>query len=160
MNPEHCKTDFAVHVVNELVRFSFARPFAPARAATSPRSMTKSAASSRATGLTCYPSFRRKKNEAAMARKPEPRQPTTLTIYKVAAKQTRLGEVEAADEREAVEKGRGGIQAARKQANRCQAPLMGSPFGARCAALAGRPLVRRNTSLSIVQRHSLRVRLL
>jgi hypothetical protein len=39
-----------------------------------------------------------------MARKPEPRQPTTLTIYKVAAKQTRLGEVEAADEREAVEK--------------------------------------------------------
>jgi hypothetical protein len=31
MNPEHCKTDFSVHVVNELVRFSFARPFAPAR---------------------------------------------------------------------------------------------------------------------------------
>jgi hypothetical protein len=40
----------------------------------------------------------------------EPRKPqpppwlTTWTIYKVAAKQMRLGEVEAADEREAIEK--------------------------------------------------------
>jgi hypothetical protein len=41
-----------------------------------------------------------------VARKPQapPPQPATWTIYKVAAKQTRLGEVEAADEREAVEK--------------------------------------------------------
>lgn len=39
-----------------------------------------------------------------MARKPEPSQPTIWTIYKVAAKQIRLGEVEAADEREAIEK--------------------------------------------------------
>jgi hypothetical protein len=40
-----------------------------------------------------------------MAKKLEtPPQPTTSTIYKVAAKQTRLGEVEAADEREAIEK--------------------------------------------------------
>jgi hypothetical protein len=35
---------------------------------------------------------------------PKKPQPTTWTIYKVAAKQTRLGEVEAADEREAIEK--------------------------------------------------------
>jgi hypothetical protein len=34
----------------------------------------------------------------------QPPQLTTWTIYKVAAKQTRLGEVEAANEREAVEK--------------------------------------------------------
>ncbi len=40
-----------------------------------------------------------------MPRKPQQSvQPTTWTIYKVAAKQTRLGEVEAADEREAIEK--------------------------------------------------------
>jgi hypothetical protein len=39
-----------------------------------------------------------------VARKPTPPQLTTWTIYKVAAKQTRLGEVEAADEREAIEK--------------------------------------------------------
>jgi hypothetical protein len=40
-----------------------------------------------------------------VARKPEasPR-PTAWTIYKVAAKQISLGEVEAADEREAIEK--------------------------------------------------------
>jgi hypothetical protein len=40
-----------------------------------------------------------------VGRKPQPpSQRTTWTIYKVAAKQTRLGEVEAADEREAIEK--------------------------------------------------------
>jgi len=39
-----------------------------------------------------------------MARKPQPEQPTTWTIYKLAAKQTWLGEIEAADEREAIEK--------------------------------------------------------
>jgi len=39
-----------------------------------------------------------------VARKPTPPQLTTWTIYKVAAKQTRLGEVEAADERAAIEK--------------------------------------------------------
>ena len=40
-----------------------------------------------------------------MARKPEPPgQPASWTIYKIAAKQVRIGEVEAADEREAIEK--------------------------------------------------------
>ncbi len=39
-----------------------------------------------------------------MPKKPQPPPPTTWTIYKVAAKQTRLGEVEAADEREAIER--------------------------------------------------------
>jgi hypothetical protein len=39
-----------------------------------------------------------------MARKPEPPKRTTWTIYKIAAKQTRLGEIEAADEREAIQK--------------------------------------------------------
>ena len=39
-----------------------------------------------------------------MAKKPEPSQPIAWTVYKLAAKQTRLGEVEAADERGAVEK--------------------------------------------------------
>jgi hypothetical protein len=42
-----------------------------------------------------------------VARKPEtPPRSTAWTIYKVAAKQTWLGEVEAADEREAIEKPR------------------------------------------------------
>jgi hypothetical protein len=41
---------------------------------------------------------------AAMAKKPKPPQPTSWYLYKVAAKQTRLGEVEAADEAEAIEK--------------------------------------------------------
>jgi hypothetical protein len=51
----------------------------------------------------CYRSFGQKKTD--VPRKPQaPPQPITWTIYKVAAKQTRLGEVEAADEREAVEK--------------------------------------------------------
>jgi hypothetical protein len=39
-----------------------------------------------------------------MAREPQPEQPTTWTIYKLAAKQIWLGEIEAADEREAIEK--------------------------------------------------------
>jgi len=39
-----------------------------------------------------------------MSRKPEPPQPTTWIIFKIAAKQTWLGTVEAADEREAIEK--------------------------------------------------------
>ena len=34
----------------------------------------------------------------------QPPQLATWTIYKVAAKQTRLGEIEATDEREAIEK--------------------------------------------------------
>jgi len=38
-----------------------------------------------------------------MAKKPEP-PPSRWTIYKLAAKQTWVGEVEAADEREAIEK--------------------------------------------------------
>jgi len=54
-----------------------------------------------ATGLICRRSFRQKKPPCKPS---EPSQPTEWTIYKVAAKQTRLGEVEAADEREAVEK--------------------------------------------------------
>jgi hypothetical protein len=37
-----------------------------------------------------------------MAKKPEPPKPTTWTVYKIAAKQIRLGTVEAADEREAI----------------------------------------------------------
>jgi len=57
-----------------------------------------------ATGLICCRSFGQKK-KTEVARKPsEPSQPTTCTIYKVAVKQTRLGEAEAADEREAIEK--------------------------------------------------------
>jgi hypothetical protein len=39
-----------------------------------------------------------------VARKPGPTQPTRWTIYKLAAKQIWIGEVEAADEREAIEK--------------------------------------------------------
>jgi hypothetical protein len=41
-----------------------------------------------------------------MAKKPEPQpQPTTWTIYKIAAKAVRLGTVEAPDEAAAMEKG-------------------------------------------------------
>ena len=39
-----------------------------------------------------------------MAKKPEPPKPTTWIIYKIAAKQTWLGSVEAADEHEAIQK--------------------------------------------------------
>jgi hypothetical protein len=39
-----------------------------------------------------------------MAKKPEPPKPTTSTVYKIAAKQIRLGIVEAADERQAIQK--------------------------------------------------------
>jgi hypothetical protein len=39
-----------------------------------------------------------------MAKKPEPPKPTTWTIYKIAAKQERLGTVEAPDEATAMEK--------------------------------------------------------
>jgi len=40
-----------------------------------------------------------------VARQPQqPTPPTTWTIYKIAAKQTWIGEVEAGDEREAIEK--------------------------------------------------------
>jgi hypothetical protein len=39
-----------------------------------------------------------------VARKPEPPQPARWAIYKIAAKQTWIGEVEAVDEREAIEK--------------------------------------------------------
>jgi hypothetical protein len=39
-----------------------------------------------------------------MAKRPEPSQPITWTIYKIAAKQTWVGEVEAADEHTALEK--------------------------------------------------------
>lgn len=39
-----------------------------------------------------------------MAHKPEPPQILRWSIYKIAARQTWLGEVEAADEREAIEK--------------------------------------------------------
>jgi hypothetical protein len=39
-----------------------------------------------------------------MAKKPEPAQPVRWSIYKIAAKQTWVGEVEAVDEREAIQK--------------------------------------------------------
>jgi hypothetical protein len=65
--------------------------------------MTKSAASSLATGLTFLPSFRPRKIDVAR-KSSEPSQPARWTIFKVAAKQIRLGEVEAADERAAIEK--------------------------------------------------------
>ena len=39
-----------------------------------------------------------------MAKKPEPPQPTTWTIYKIAAKAVRLGTVEAVDEATEIEK--------------------------------------------------------
>jgi hypothetical protein len=39
-----------------------------------------------------------------MAKKPESPRPTGSTIYEIAAKQTWVGEIEAADEREAIEK--------------------------------------------------------
>jgi hypothetical protein len=39
-----------------------------------------------------------------LSRKPQPPQTPSWTIYKLAAKQTWLGEVEATDEREAIEK--------------------------------------------------------
>ncbi len=42
---------------------------------------------------------------AAMAKKPDPPKPTTWTIYKLAARQERLGIVEAPDEAAAMEKG-------------------------------------------------------
>jgi membrane-bound lytic murein transglycosylase B len=41
---------------------------------------------------------------AGMAKKPEPQKPTNWTIYKIAAKQTWVGTVEAADEAKAIEK--------------------------------------------------------
>jgi hypothetical protein len=40
-----------------------------------------------------------------MAKKPEPPKPMTWAVYKIAAKQTRLDTVEAADEREAISYG-------------------------------------------------------
>jgi hypothetical protein len=40
-----------------------------------------------------------------MAKKTEPPKPTTWTIYKIAAKAIRLGQVEAPDEATAIEKG-------------------------------------------------------
>jgi hypothetical protein len=41
---------------------------------------------------------------AGMVKKPEPTKPTIWTIYKLAAKRTRIGEVKAATEGEAIEK--------------------------------------------------------
>jgi hypothetical protein len=73
------------------------------RSTASALSTTKSAALSRATGLTCCRSFRRRK--IGVAPKTEmPPQPIKWGIYKIAAKQTWVGEVEATDEREAIEK--------------------------------------------------------
>jgi hypothetical protein len=40
-----------------------------------------------------------------MAKKPEPPKPTSWSIYKIAAKAVRLGQVEAPDEATAIEKG-------------------------------------------------------
>jgi hypothetical protein len=70
---------------------------------TSMSSMTKFAALSLATGLTCCLSIHPRKID--VARKPEPpSQPATWTIYRAAKKAIRLGEVEATDEQEAIEK--------------------------------------------------------
>jgi hypothetical protein len=52
-----------------------------------------------------------------IAKKPEPPKPTTWTIYNIAAKQTRLGTIEAPDQAAAVEKGRGGIQGTSHEAD-------------------------------------------
>jgi hypothetical protein len=65
--------------------------------------MTKYEASSLATGRTCWRSFHPRKIE--VARKPQPPpQPATWRIYRAAKKAVRLGEVEATDEHEAIEK--------------------------------------------------------
>jgi hypothetical protein len=63
---------------------------------------------------------------------------THLTEHR-AAKQTRLGEVEAADEREAVEKAGQGVRAARDEADRCAAAI-----GRRYSRLCARPVPRRH----------------
>ena len=66
-------------------------------------STTKFAALSLATGLTCCLSFHPRKID--VAGKPEsPSQPATWIIYRAAKKAIRLGEVEATDEQEAIEK--------------------------------------------------------
>jgi hypothetical protein len=52
--------------------------------------------------MTCCPSFRPRKTN--VAHQAEPSQPTTWIIYKLAAKRVWIGEIEAADKREAVEK--------------------------------------------------------
>ena len=45
-----------------------------------------------------------------MAKKTEPPKPTTWTVYKLGAKQIRLGTVEAVDEREAIQKAAEGFK--------------------------------------------------
>jgi hypothetical protein len=50
--------------------------------------------------------------------KPQPPQPATWSIYKVASKQTWLGTIEAIDEREAIEKAIKEFKASAKQADR------------------------------------------
>jgi hypothetical protein len=65
--------------------------------------MTKYAALSLATGPTCCPSFHPRRID--VARKVQPTsQPATWTIYRAAKKAVRLGEVEATDKQEAIEK--------------------------------------------------------
>jgi hypothetical protein len=66
-----------------------------------------------------------------MAKKPEPPKPTTWTIYKIAAKQTWVGTIEAVDQAEAIQKGRG-VQDDGQQA----ACDPGSDDDPRCAAVA------------------------
>jgi hypothetical protein len=62
-----------------------------------------------------------------MAKKPEPPpQPTRWTVYKIAAKQIRLGTVETADEREAIQKVARGVQATGNEALCGAAILKGS----------------------------------
>jgi hypothetical protein len=50
-----------------------------------------------------------------MAKKPEPPKPTTWSIYKLAGKAVRFGNVEAPDEARRHCESRGGIQGARQQ---------------------------------------------
>jgi len=68
--------------------------------------MTKSEATSLATGHPCGRSFRAAaRGRVTVVRKPlqQPPQVATWRSHKLAAKQVRIGEVKAADEREAVE---------------------------------------------------------
>jgi hypothetical protein len=62
-----------------------------------------------------------------MAKKPEPPKPTTWTVYKIAAKQIRLGTVEAADEATAIEKAAAGNSNSNIPVARCSTTSKAQP---------------------------------